>query len=303
MKHLVGVVSYGGLPFLELFLRSVQENCTKSNVDLVVIVAKPDDFEMVEFLLVRGIRFIQNERNIGFAGSINDLLDAAFVDGDYDTLTICGNDTVLMPGSLDAMIEHAESSPWEMLCGSEFDSRFLVANYPEIRHLFHGPNLEFRDFTQRPWEIHKDYRENTIEPNTLKDVRNFTMFKRSVFEKVGYAEVSYYPGAYYEDLSYARRCHLSGIKAAGLPRACFYHAWSRTIHQGVNRDHGKFYERNAAHYEACWGTRTWGQERFALPFDGQPYRLPGSDIILPPTLEIGDRDLEARIVQYWSSLP
>lgn len=302
MKHLIGITSFGGLPFLELCIRSIQETLTKPNVEFIVVIAKPNDVEMRAWLWERGFKFIQHEENKGFPGSINDLLDIAFVDGDYDTLTILGNDTVLMPGAIDTMIEHAETSDWDMLCGSEFDVRFLYNTYPEVRHLFTGPNLVFNDFSQRPWEVHKDFRENTIQPDTLKDVRNFTLYKRRVFDVVGYADANFYKNGYFEDLCYARRCHLLGIKAAGLPGSAFFHFWSRTIHQNETNNHGKFYERNRAFYKTKYGSDVWTQETFALPFNGGPYTLPGSDIVLPPTLEIPDRDMEPAILNYWRNL-
>jgi GT2 family glycosyltransferase len=302
VKHLVSICAYGGLPFLEICLRSIQETVKTPDIGILVTVAKPNDSEMKRWLDERGFNHIDHHDNKGFAGSINDALDVAFIDGNYDTLTILGNDTVLMPGALDSMVEYAETTDWEMLCGSEFDVRFLHANYPEIRHLFTGPNLVFNDFSQRPWEVHKDFRENTIQPDTLKDVRNFTLYKKSVFEKVGYADVNFYKNGYYEDLCYARRCHLLGIKAAGLPGSSFFHWWSRTIHQNEAGDHGKFYERNAQYYEWKYGTRTWGEEKYQLPFNGQPFTLPGSDIVIPATLDIPDRDQESKIISYWRNL-
>lgn len=299
-RTLIGVVSYSGIRFLEMFLRSVQETLTKP-ADVLVIVAKPDDSEMKHFLSVRGFPFIAHGQNKGFPASINDLYQHAFVDGDYDSLICAGNDVVCMPGALDGMIECADTTDWEMCCASEFNSRFLYDNYPEVRPIFEGPNLVLKDFTARPWEVHKDFRSPEIQPNTLKDVRNLTLFKRSSFEKVGFDDVSFYVNGYFADLDYARRCHLTGVRAAGLPHCAFFHWWSRTIHQSVSRDHGAYYTRNAAYYEAKWGTREWGQERYALPFDGKPYYL-GDGITLQPDLKIASREQEDAVIDYWRSL-
>jgi GT2 family glycosyltransferase len=167
-----------------------------------------------------------------------------------------GNDVVPMPGALDAMINTALTTKWEMVCGSEFDSRFLVANYTEARKFFHGPNNEFTDFSSRPWELHKDFHIG-VEPDTRKDIRNLTLFKRSVFEKVGYADVNYWPNGYFEDNQYCLRCDHFGISACGLKEAAFFHFWSRTIHQGENRPNAKYFERNSQYHEEWLRNPVW----------------------------------------------
>lgn len=303
MKTLIGVTSWGNLPFLELCLRSFQETITRSDVEILVVVARPDDSEMRNWLDQRGFKYIQHSENKGFAGSINDILDYAFVDGDFEAVIIAGNDIVAMPGAIDTMIARAETEQeYDLFCASEFNSRFLVTNYPEVRDFFKGESLIFEDFASRPWEVHKDFRENTLEPDTLKDVRNLTLYRRRAFEVVGYADVGFFPNAYWEDNDMARRCHLLNVRACGLPSASFFHFWSRSIWQGEGRAHNKFYTRNQDWYEQKWGTRVWGQERFSLPFDGVLRILPNGAVV-KPTLEIPDRDEESRIISYWKSLP
>lgn len=253
-KTLIGIVSYGGLPFLELALRSIQETTNKA--DVWVIVAKPDDREMFQFLYERGIERTPHSENRGFPASVNDLLDTAFVYGDYDNLIVMGNDVVALPGSIDAMIKTADETDFEMVCGSEFNSRFLVDNYPEARPFFRGDNLLFDDFTARPWELHKE-RRSGIEPHQRKDIRNFTLFKRSAFEKVGYADVSFWPNGYFEDNQYCERCDHFGVSACGLLDAPFFHFWSRTIHQGENREHGKWFGLNGERFGEWRANPVW----------------------------------------------
>lgn len=270
-KTLIGLVSYGGLPFLELALRSIQETTNKA--DVWVIVAKPDDKEMFQFLYDRRIERTPHSENRGFPASVNDLLDIAFVYGEYDNLIIMGNDVVALPGSIDAMIKTADETEFEMVCGSEFNSRFLVDNYPEARPFFRGDNLLFDNFTARPWELHKE-RRSGIEPHQRKDIRNFTLFKRSAFEKVGYADVSFWPNGYFEDNQYCERCDHLGVSACGLLDAPFFHFWSRTIHQGENREHGKWFGLNKERYDE-WKVN--------------------------PAWRIGSRDGEAEMIKKWSS--
>lgn len=305
-KTLIGIVSYGGLPFLELALRSIQE--TTDKVDVCVVVAKPDDTEMKRFLHHRNINAISHGMNAGFPASVNDLCDAAFkkdcrfwtgTDGDFDNLIIIGNDVVAMPGAIDAMIETADTTDFEMVCGSEFNAQFLVTNYPEARQFFHGENLIFNDFTARPWELHEE-RRTGIEPHQRKDIRNFTLFKRSAFEKAGYADCNFWPNGYFEDNDYALRCDKLGVSACGLAQAAFFHFTSRTIHQNASRDHGGYFSRNGGHYTHKWGGPVGG-ERYDLPYDGRGFQL-SPDIFLQPEMKISSRDQETTIINYWSKL-
>lgn len=298
-KTLIGIVSYGGIAYLRLLLDEIQRTATLPH-DVLVVVAKPGDEQMKDMLRKRNMTFIDHHRNWGFPASINDLYQTAFVSGDYDNLICCGNDIVPMPGAIDAMIRTADESDWEMICGSEFNSRFLYDQYPEARQHFDGPNLIVKRsaFQSRVWELHKDFHQG-VEPDTRKDIRNFTLFKRSSFEKVGYDDVNYWPGGYYADNCYGRKCDLLDVSAAGLKEAGFFHWWSRQIHEGDPRPNDVYFERNRVLYTHCWGGEP-GQEKYSTSFNGGPYRLGNIDV--PCEMNIQTRDHESICVDYWEKL-
>lgn len=298
-RTLIGVSSFSGLPFLEMTLREVQQTTKHDNVALFVVVAKPNDHAMTSFLEARGIPHKMDTENRGFASNVNDCYDRAFTHGDFDNLIILGNDVIVMPGAVDAMIETADSTDFEMICGSEFNAQFLVNQYPEARQFFHGNDLVFNDFGSRPWELHKDFRSG-IQPDTRKDIRNFTLFKRSSFEKAGYDDTNYWPNSYFADNHYGRVCDLAGVSAAGLLESAFFHFTSRTIKQSVSRDHGSYFSRNGGHYVHTWGGPVGG-ERYALPYNGEGFQL-APDIFLKGELKIGSRDQEDAIINYWRNL-
>jgi len=299
MKTLIGIVSYGNLPFLQLAVRGIKETLTK-DADILVVIAKPDDHAMEEWLSAGFINYIRNTENIGFAGSINDIFEYAYFANQYDNVIIMGNDVIPYPGALDAMINCAETTDWEWICASQFDSKSLVARYPESAQYFKGNTLEFTDFDARPWELHKEIHAPNIEPDSLKDVRNLALFKRSVFDKTGYADVNFWPNAYFEDNDAARRANLCGVKACGLSEAAYFHFWSRTIHQGENRQHSRYFECNLAHYIHKWGGAVGG-ESYSQLYDGRGFRL-SPDIFLAPDMRIASREQEQAIIQYWSTL-
>lgn len=298
-KTLIGISAFGGLPFLEITLRELQRTITNSGVNILVSVAKPNDQEMVDFLRQRGIPFIADTRNRGFAANVNDWYDTAFTYGNCDYLICCGNDVVPMPGAIDAMIKAADETEFQMICGSEFNAQFLVNQYPEARRHFEGDDLIFTDFSSRPWELHGDFR-NGIEPDCRKDIRNLTLFKRSSFEMAGYDDVNYWPNSYFADNTYGRKCDLLGVTAAGLLEGSFFHFQSRTIRQNAERPHSKYFERNSGHYVHTWGGPVGG-ERYTHPYAEHGMFLT-PDIFLEPRMKIDSRAQEAAIIDYWSKL-
>lgn len=295
-KTLLSICAYGGLPFLRLGLSAVAKT---DLVDVLVIQAKPGDEEMIHALRSENCAVLHHEENRGFAGAINDMLDFAFVHGDYDNLIIQGNDVIPLDGSIEAMVNCADMTDYEMVCGSEFNARFLVDNYPAARKFFHGENLVFKEFGARPWLLHQD-KQTGVEPDTRKDIRNFTLFKRSSFEKVGYADVNFWPNAYYEDNDYGRRCDLLGVRACGLKEAAFFHFTSRTIHQNASRNHGEYFQRNASYFRDKWHGMPGDGQLLDTPFGGGPYRV--GDLDIPCEMKISTRDHEAACIKYWSEL-
>lgn len=306
MRTLIGFVTFGNLPFTQLCVRGIRETATRP-YDLFGIVGQPDDRKTADWLASQGVEHLHHSENVGFPASVNDLYDEAFVRGGYANLIIIGNDVVPYPGAIDHLIDHARESGHEWICASQFDAASLVARYPEARRYFAGEKLSFTDFTARPWMLHEPARlaelaggaDRAIEENVIKDVRNLCLFKRSVFDRLGYADANFWPGGYFEDNDYCRRAILEGVKACGLPRAAYFHFWSRTIHQGEGRPaNDRHFGLNAKFYADKWGGAV-GAERWEQPFNGLPFFLPPAGPSLPGPRSIFTRDREAEIIAYW----
>ena len=299
MKTLIGIVSYGNLDFLKLALRGIRETVTKQ-ADVVVVVAKPGDNAMVEYLNgLGGIHVIVNAYNKGFCGSLNDIYDHAFVNGDYHAVIITGNDVIPYPKAIDRMIECAETTPHESVSACQYDVKSLCRDYPEARQFFKGSNYDFTNFDARPWEYHPAPDSNEIRAASKADVQNLTLFKRSVFEKLGYFDANYFSGGYFSDNDYCRCSDLAGVDGCTLTGAAFFHFWSRTIHQGNKPNHDRFFRQNEAYYETKWGGLV-GREKCRVPFDGGEVPLPDG-LIATPALKISSRANEAAAIAFWSS--
>lgn len=308
---LIGIPTFGNFAFTKLAIEEIRRTVNVPYV-LTVIVGQPGDVETSRYCGSQQIEFISHHANKGLASAINDLYDRAWVSygNSPRNLIVMGNDVIPYPGAIDEMVRLADSTDWEWICSSQLDARSLVQTYAEARPYFEGANLCFRDFTARPWDLHlpavaQARARVDVEPHCIKDVRNLCLFKRSVFEKIGYADANFWPGGYFEDNDYCRRANLTGnIRACGLPRSAYFHFWSRTIHQGdgaeANRRH---FSLNSGFYQTKWGGPVNG-ETFARPFNGQPCSLktPTTHVQLEPSLFIGSRSLERFILAHWKKV-
>lgn len=322
MKTLVGIVTFGNLPFTRLTIEEISRT-TKSPIDFCIVVGNPNDKETESWLGSQSITALCHGGNRGFPWSINDIYDFAFgPDPDfhsargYDNLIIAGNDIAPYPGAIDALIEQAETTDFEWIASSMFDVQSLLRMYPEQARFFSEPNFKFEDFTQRPWAVHESVVAGTARgiesnpegPSLIKDVRNLCLFKRSVFEKLGYADVNFWPGGYFEDNDYARRAVNAGIKSCALTHSQYFHFWSRTLNQEIGQNEsGKqesrsqrdlCFQRNEKFYRTKWGG-PFAREEFSVPFGGGNYVL-APDIVLPGTIKIPSRESEPAIVDYWA---
>lgn len=281
-RTLIGISTYGNLPFTRLAVRSIRETASK-DVKVLIVVGKPDDTETLEFAHENADLVIHHDRNWGFPASCNDVLDAAWKHADFDYCILMGNDVIAYPGCIDGMISMAESGQWEQVCASMYEVQGLIHDHPEVASYFSGSNHVFSDFYARPWELHKPRTEYGEEPGALKDIQNMTLYTKGAFAKLGYFDVAFWPNGYFSDNDYARRGVIAGVKGVGAPHCEFFHFWSRTIHQGESRPNNVYFDRNRDHYISMWG--------------GEP----GKETRLAP-IHVGSRAHEKKIVDQFSQL-
>ena len=95
-----------------------------------------------------------------------------------------------------------------------------------------------------------------------------------MFDKIGYADVNYWPSGYFEDNDYCRRALLMGAKAIKAEGAWFFHFWSRAAFEtNLGEIYGKQLQNCAQYYFKKWGGMV-GDERFAYGFMELPNKIP-----------------------------
>ena len=282
---LVGIGTFGNLQFTRMAIESIKATSSYP-LDFFIVIGKPDDLETRDYCVENNIPFTMHDQNMGFPCSVNDIYDFAWKKTNkiiYDYLILTGNDIVAYPYAIDSLIEVANTTDYDVISGSQYDIRSLITEHPETRQWFYGDALLFNDFTKRPWELFTGYsKELQIADMALSDIQNFCLYKKEVFDKIGYTDVNFYP-AYYIDNDYARRIVNSKIRCCTLGNARFFHFWSRTIYQETGGSNPHFFEHNRQYYVKKWGGDF------------------GSEIYQAPTL-IDSREGELEKVLYWKNL-
>lgn len=257
-KVLVGICTFGNKEFSRLAINSIKET-SRHDLDFFVVVGKPGDQETIDWLVEEEIPHIVHETNRGFPSSINDIYDYAWIQNDYDYLILAGNDIVAYDYAVDSLINLARISDYEVISSNQVDVRSFLDRFPDNKKYFVGDKLVFKDFDSKCWEDFKDLTDIlSISHMALLDIQNLCLYKKSVFDKIGYTDVAFYP-AYYVDNDYARRIVLAGIKCCSLANSRFFHFWSRTIKQGNGGSTDHYFENNRAYYISKWGGE-FGQE-------------------------------------------
>ena len=258
------MVTFGGLEFSKLAVQSIRETVANP-YDLFAIVGKPGDNETRDWLMSERIpHYGIMDRNMGFPSSINDIFDYAWKEKDYDNLILLGNDVILYNYAGDSLINFANSTDYEIISAFQYEVRTLIEDYPETNQYFEGEKLIINDFSGKPWEKFTDYsKEVQIADMQLYDIQNLCLYKKGVFDKVGYTDVNYYP-AYFVDNDYAKRMDMAGVKGCTLTNARFFHFWSRVFKQGSGGSTDHYFDNNLLYYKSKWGG-TVGHEKRKAP--------------------------------------
>ena len=297
-KNLLGIVTFGNTMFSIKAIESCLET-TLNHLDVFVVVGKPDDHQTVEYLKQKEIPHVIHDMNKGFPASVNDIYDYGFKEHDYDHIIFAGNDIVAYPFAIDNLIKSAEKLNYDAISSEEVNVKDIVNFFPSTRQFYTGPNYVTNDLSHASWALYQGYTKDIVLTNGegIIDIHNLCLYKRSVFEKVGYIDVNFYP-AYFEDNDYVQRISKTNLKTATI-NSKYFHFWSRTIHQGSGGSTGKFFGLNQAYYIEKWGGVPH-HETYDLPFNGKPYTLvPNLDV--PPDINIQRRDLESHFINYWKN--
>jgi len=281
----VGIVTYGNLKYTKLAVCSALETC---KAKVVLVVGKPDDQETALWAKAQGkrVHVIEHRDNKGFPASINDIYDYVYAKDPNAPILFMGNDTIAYPGAIDKLFRSANETDYDYISGQEVNVNHFLFRYPQYK----------LDVIARHFGIDEKFTAHLAfqpEDATIREIsfvngfHNFGLVKRSYFDKVGYVDPNFYP-AYYEDNDYVRRGFLAECRFAELPGACYFHFWSRTIHEAHPSGHNaRYFPLNRRYYTQKWGGVP-SHELYVRPFSGMDYTL------IPNAVTIGNDYFDGR---------
>jgi len=221
-------------------LRSLAETECRASFEVIVVDDQSSDETPNRLEQVKGLVNLRNRKNLGFVGSCN--RGAEVARGRY--IVMLNNDTQVLSGWLDALVETFQSYPDTGMAGAK-----LV--YPDGT-LQEAGGLIFRDGSG--WNYGKGDDADRPEYEYIRAVDYCSgaciMLETTLFRELGGFDVRYAP-AYYEDTDLAFRIRDKGFKVRIQPAAVIVHhegiSSGTDLSQGVKRyqsvNREKFLER------------------------------------------------------------
>lgn len=187
---------------------------------------------------------LENYRNLGFAEGVNRGIEYA-LKKEADYIFLLNNDALLGSRALAKLVDRARKRKKAGIIGPK-----IYYYQSKIKRIwFAGGKIDRRRFTAG----HIGYQEEDIgrydkETETDYVTGAAMLIKRSVFEKIGLFDPSYF--LYYEDVDFCLRANAEGFRLIYYPKAVVYHKIS-VFHKDpfycyyMTRNHFLFLEKHA----------------------------------------------------------
>lgn len=219
----ISVVNFKSRELIRECLQSIYNKKWKVKFEVWVVDNSSGD-NSGEFLkkLFPQIKFIQNQKNIGFSAAHNIVLKQ--VKPRY--VLVLNPDTQVLEGALDKMVEFMDNHPAVGVASCKvlnFDGSLqpnggdLPLGLAVLTWLFNLESLGIHKPSYHRVDV--DYYEKVNEVGWVSG--NFMIIRREVFEKVGFLNESYF--MYFEDVEFCYRVKREGFKVMINPSVAIKH--------------------------------------------------------------------------------
>jgi GT2 family glycosyltransferase len=239
----VTICSWNTREDLRTCLQSLERLKDEASFETIVVDNNSEDesADMVEEEFP-WVRLIRSERNLGFTGGQN----LALRERKAGHALLLNSDTIVHPGALAALLDHAAAHPdigvvGPKLLNPDGSLQLSCRRFPNpVAALFRNtplgrlfPNNRFtREYLMQDW--------SHDEPRDVDWVSGAALFARSEFiEKAGVLDPDYF--MFCEDVDWCFRAWHAGFRVVYLPSAVITHAIGRSTDKAPNRMIGTFH--------------------------------------------------------------
>jgi GT2 family glycosyltransferase/glycosyltransferase involved in cell wall biosynthesis len=267
-------------------LRSLVETPGKYSFEVIVVDDQSSDETPERLQQISDLRYVRNDSNLGFVGSCN--RGAQMANGEF--IVLLNNDTQVMTGWLDELIDTFEYEPQAGLVGAR-----LV--YPD-GSLQESGGIIFSDGSG--WNYGRGEDAEQPEYHFLREVDYCSgaciALRTEYFHRIGALDDRYAP-AYYEDTDLAFRVRESGQKVFVQPLSAIIH--HEGITSGTDTSSGikkfqlvnqkKFIERWKIELQSQPGKISNPDDRAAI-LQASQHRIKGRILVIDATTPEPDKD-------------
>jgi GT2 family glycosyltransferase len=229
----VAIANYNGRTLLEEMLGSLARQTLRPSAIVVVDDCSEDD--SVEYLRASWpqVRVVGLSARRGVSAALNACLAAA----DTELVGLFNNDMELAPDCLAELVAELDRHPQigsvtpKML---DFVERTLLDGAGDV--------LSWRGGGRRRGHGERDVGQYEAAEEVFGPCGGAALYRRRALEAVGGFDEAYY--AYYEDIDWAFRAQLVGVRCRYVPRAVLYHRGSATLGRGMTAFNGYHLWRN-----------------------------------------------------------
>lgn len=209
------IPNYNGNKYLKQCLDSVYIQDYK-DIEVILIDNASTDGTYEWIKAYKNIRYKQLDKNYGFSCAVNEGIKLA--KGEY--ILLLNNDTVLCKGFLEEMIYVIEK-----------DCKIFGVSSKMIQYYNQGLIDDAGDeYTIIGWPYKrgdgKTINEFEKEERIFSACAGAALYRKKVFEKIGYFDEHFF--AYMEDIDISYRANIYGYKNMYAPKARVYHIGSAT---------------------------------------------------------------------------
>ena len=240
------IVSYNGLKYLRECVASVMAFTTCPDYRVVIVdnASEPPVRTYLEELASaeKHVHIIFNSANLGFAAANNIGLQLT---AERDFVVLLNNDTVVSPGWLCHLVEHAKQ-PEAGMVGPVTNWTGNEARIP----------VPYRSISDMP-DFAEEY--TRVHAGQVCDIPMLAMYciamRRAVIEVVGGLDERFGVGLF-EDVDYARRVKREGLRILCAQDVFVHHYGMSSFGRLPSAQYYQLFEHNRQLFEEKWG-ETW----------------------------------------------